>query len=139
VHSTWAKDCDKYFFITKLNNSLSTSVTWEYTEPYPILQPAGHEAEVYDKLTDKVLKTVRAVYRKYSDYDWYVKVWARRIRILKKELQFYYFQADDDTFIFVDNLRDFLETKNSSELLTYGYNFKVLVKDGYQAGGAGNL
>jgi glycoprotein-N-acetylgalactosamine 3-beta-galactosyltransferase len=121
INRTWAKDCDKYFFITKFENNSKTTtnnISYEYTEPFPILQPAFHDAELYTKLTDKVYKTLRDVYLRYNDYDWYLK-------------------ADDDTFIFVDNLRSFLSNKNSSKPVTYGYDFKMFVEKGYHSGGAG--
>ena len=98
------------------NTTLNTSI--ELTDPFPILQPANHNVEVYKKLTDKVYKTLRDVYLRYNDYDWYLK-------------------ADDDTFIFVDNLKSFLKTKNSSQPVTYGYDFKIIVEGGYHSGGAG--
>ena len=48
-------------------------------------------------------------------------------------------EADDDTFIFVDNLRKFIENKSSSLPTTFGYDFKVLVEHGYHSGGGGYL
>ena len=57
-----------------------------------------------------------AVFDKFNDYDWYLK-------------------ADDDTYIFMDNLRDFLKTKNSSSPVTFGYDFKTDVPYGYHSGG----
>ena len=118
IERTWAKDCDKYFFITKLDNNATTNISQEFNDPFPILQPADHEAEVYGKLTDKVYKTLKDVYLRYNDYDWYLK-------------------ADDDTFIFVDNLKSFLKEKNSSHPVTYGYDFNLFVDKGYHSGGAG--
>ncbi len=38
--------------------------------------------------------------------------------------------------MFIDNLRSFLYDKNSSELITYGYNF-ILNNERYHSGGAG--
>ena len=64
--------------------------------------------------------TVKHLHNKYSDYDWYLK-------------------ADDDTFIFVDNLRKFFSDKNPSLPVTYGYDFKVIVDYGYHSGGGGYL
>ena len=90
----------------------------EFTDPFPILQPAMHQVEVYGRLTDKVYKTLRDLYLRYNDYDWYLK-------------------ADDDTFIFVDNLKTFLKTKNSSQPVTFGFDFKIIVEKGYHSGGAG--
>ena len=44
-------------------------------------------------------------------------------------------KADLDTFIFVDNLKKFLKTKNSSHSVSYGYELKI--ENGYHSGGAG--
>ena len=117
VHKTWAKDCDKFFFVTKMLN-VSSNISHEYSSPFPILHPAYHDNEAYNKLTIKVLRTFQDLYLRYNNYDWYLK-------------------ADDDTFIFVDNLRSFLKTKNSSQPVTYGYDFGVTIDHGYHSGGAG--
>ena len=101
-----------------MDNNLTTNVSYEFTDPFPILQPALHQIEVYGRLTDKVYKTFRDVYLRYGDYDWYLK-------------------ADDDTFIFVEHLKSFLKTKNSSQPVTYGFDFKAIVEHGYHSGGAG--
>ena len=101
-----------------MNNDLPTNITYEYSEPFPILQPAYHDLEIYKRLTDKVYKTIRDVFLRYSDYDWYLK-------------------ADDDTFVFVDNLKLFLETKSTLKPVTYGFDYKVIVDYGYHSGGAG--
>ena len=65
-----------------------------------------------------MFRTYKYVYKKYPDYDWYLK-------------------ADDDTFIFMDNLRKFLKNKNSSVPINFGRNWDILVKNGYESGGAG--
>ena len=65
-----------------------------------------------------MFNTYKYVYKKYPDYDWYLK-------------------ADDDTFIFMDNLRKFLKNKNSSVPINFGRNWDILVKNGYESGGAG--
>jgi glycoprotein-N-acetylgalactosamine 3-beta-galactosyltransferase len=101
-----------------MDNNLTTNASHEFIDPFPILQPAMHQIEVYGKLTDKVYKTIRDLYLRYNDYDWYLK-------------------ADDDTFIFVDNLKTFLKTKNSSHPVTYGFDFRTIVDRGYHSGGAG--
>jgi glycoprotein-N-acetylgalactosamine 3-beta-galactosyltransferase len=87
---------------------------------YNILQPPGLNETLnkYDKLTDKVFLTIKYLYHKYNNYDWYLKV-------------------DDDTWIFIDNLRKFLSDKNASMPVTYGYDFKLIVEKGYHSGGAG--
>ena len=40
-------------------------------------------------------------------------------------------QADDDTYVIVENLRYFLSNKNSSEPIFFGHHFKTIVKQGY--------
>ncbi len=77
----------------------------------PILQPPGMLLDKYDRLTEKVILSFKYMYEKSiiepeSGYDWYLK-------------------ADDDTFVFVDNLRLFLSGKSSDQPVTYGYDFKV--------------
>ena len=98
--------------------NVTSNVSLEYSDPFPILHPAYHDIEAYNKLTVKVLRTFQDLYLRYNDYDWYLK-------------------ADDDSFIFVDNLRSFLKTKNSSKPVTYGYDFGVIIERGYHSGGAG--
>ncbi len=84
----------------------------------PILQPSNFYNETYHRLTDKVFKTLIDVYLKYDYFDWYIK-------------------ADDDTLIFIDNLKSFLKNKNVSEPITYGYDYKLFVKPVFHSGGAG--
>jgi len=74
--------------------------------------------DAYKKLTDKVFLTFKYIFIHDEKYDWYLK-------------------ADDDTFIFMDNLREFLTSKNKFQPVTYGYDFKIAVKNGYHSGGAG--
>ena len=64
--------------------------------------------------------TLIHLYNEYNDFDWYLK-------------------ADEDTFIFIDNLRQFVADKNASLPVTYGYDFKLKVEQGYHSGGAGYL
>ena len=40
-------------------------------------------------------------------------------------------QADDDTYVIVENLRYFLSSQNSSEPIFFGHHFKTIVKQGY--------
>ena len=39
----------------------------------------------------------------------------------------------------MDNLREFVTDKNASMPVTYGYDFKVIVQNGYHSGGGGYL
>ena len=60
------------------------------------------------------------VYEKYlNDFDWFYK-------------------GDDDTYVIVENLRQFLASKNASNPVYFGHHFKTLVKpSGYFSGGSG--
>lgn len=84
----------------------------------PILQPLGYKVENYSQLTDKIFGAYKYVQKHYGNYEWYLK-------------------ADDDTFIFTDNLKIFLKNKNYSEPITFGHNWNIKVKGGYESGGAG--
>jgi glycoprotein-N-acetylgalactosamine 3-beta-galactosyltransferase len=83
-----------------------------------LIEPASLLNDTYGSLTHKVYFTFRDLYHRYNKYDWYLK-------------------ADDDTFIFMDNLREFLHDKNASAPVTYGYDFKIAIHHGYHSGGAG--
>ena len=126
VYKTWANKCDGLRFIsvipkqylneeTKYFKQNSENVSIEVDHPFPILQPAGHRNEVYKKLTDKVYLTLIDIHNRHNKYDWYLK-------------------ADDDTYVFVDYLREFVANKNSSVASRFGYNLKR-----WQSGGAGYL
>jgi glycoprotein-N-acetylgalactosamine 3-beta-galactosyltransferase len=119
VWKTWAKECDDFRFISIIPKLfLDQSIkkphgSIETNFPFPVLQPANFDKENYQQLTTKIYLTLIELYRSYNDYDWYLK-------------------ADDDTFVFVDHLRDFIADKNPQQPLKYGYNLKT-----WQSGGAG--
>ena len=117
VHETWAKDCDKYFFIKKLTMD-TKNVSIEDNKTLPVLQPANLDVENYRELTSKVYLTIMDIYKRYDNYDWYLK-------------------ADDDTIIFMDNLKTLLTDRNHSDLFTLGYNIFDLSGGNYRSGGAG--
>ena len=54
----------------------------------------------------------------FNDADWFMKV-------------------DDDTYVIVENLRDFLRNKNSSKPVYYGHQYKAHLRQGYMSGGSG--
>ena len=129
IYDSWASKCDNYRFITMIppelpesnstdNKFKNVSIEFENNQKLKFLQPADLIHDQYDELTDKVYRTFKDVYKRYDNYDWYLK-------------------SDDDTFIFVDNLRRFLSKQNSSLPVTFGYNFKVIVNKGYHSGGGG--
>jgi hypothetical protein len=129
IYESWANKCDDYRFITMVPNDISKtnetllsnefknkSIEFNYDKQLKFLQPADLIHDSYEELTAKVYHTIKDVYKRHNYFDWYLK-------------------ADDDTFIFVDNLKKFLSEKNSSMPITYGYNFKVIVPNGYHSGG----
>lgn len=91
---SWANKCDKFKFVLLLNATGLTEID-------NVLQPPGLEIDDYEQLTDKVFTALKYIYSKYPDFDWYMK-------------------ADDDTYVFVDNLRWFLDKKNASKPITFG-------------------
>jgi glycoprotein-N-acetylgalactosamine 3-beta-galactosyltransferase len=128
VHEAWATKCDTYKFISVipdewLNNSKKIITSsdklngFEMTfENKSFLQPYNLTNDVYGKLSTKVFHTFRYLYEHYSHYDFYLK-------------------ADDDAFIFVDNLRKFLSDQNRTSPETYGFDFHCY--GGYHSGGGG--
>jgi glycoprotein-N-acetylgalactosamine 3-beta-galactosyltransferase len=97
VNSTWAPRCDKFSFISEYSND---------TKDLPIA-PIANISSGYGHLTQKTTLALHYVYENHlNDFDWFVK-------------------ADDDTYLFVENLKSFLKDQNSSEPITFGYNFKV--------------
>ena len=131
VYQAWATKCDNHKFIsvipdewTKEAKMVVTNETklmrgFELTyQNMTFLQPINYTIDRYNKLTDKMFQTFKYMYLNYKKYDWYLK-------------------ADDDTFVFIDNLRAFLRNKNSSSPVTYGWDFHCYVNYGYHSGGAG--
>jgi glycoprotein-N-acetylgalactosamine 3-beta-galactosyltransferase len=97
IHSTWGSRCDGHSFVTEYSNN---------TKGLPIASIANITPG-YEHLTQKSVLAFLYAYKKFrNDYDWFVK-------------------ADDDTYLFIENLKYFLRDKNPSHPVTYGQNFKV--------------
>jgi len=121
TYEAWAHKCDDHDFVLLIpgeEKKIGQRIEKKINNTFKLLQPESLLNDSYEKLTDKVYHMFIDAYKYKKKYDWYVK-------------------ADDDTFLFVDNLRQFLHNKNSSEAVSYGYDFKVKAKNGYQSGGAG--
>ena len=120
VYTSWGYKCSDYRFISLVpGHHLKTErIDTKPDGLYKLLKPKGLYNDTYDNLTYKVLLAFEDVYNTYSDFDCYLK-------------------ADDDTFIFYDNLRDFVATKKPSDPVTFGFEFKEY--GGYLSGGAGYL
>lgn len=125
LFTEWVQKCDDHRFILRLEDNSNRIENNEYNG-YKLLQPAGDWKEVYSKLTDKVFYMLKDTYLHNNEFDWYLK-------------------ADDDTFVFMNNLRTFLKNKNSSVPIDFGYDLKIFGKNPlkniwpqtYHSGGAG--
>ncbi|CAF4004772.1 unnamed protein product, partial [Adineta steineri] len=117
VNDTWGPRCDHYLFVTDHTPETMTSEQINFTRQIPIA-PIQNIVPGYDHLTQKSTLALLFAYKKYfNDFDWFVK-------------------ADDDTYLIVENLKAFLSQQNASKPVTFGYNFKVNVPEGYHSGGA---
>lgn len=123
VYKIWARKCDNYRFVTLLPKELvpsnsSKSEVIEVFNKYYMIQPDNYEYENHDNLTHKLYSSIRYIYSKYPNYDWYHIV-------------------DDDAYVNLNNFRNFLSTKDSSKPITFGFEFKIIVDGGYHSGGPG--
>ncbi|BHF58795.1 hypothetical protein SprV_0100175000 [Sparganum proliferum] len=107
VKRTWARRCTKVFFFSSKT---------EHTLPVINLNLTKPESRMH--LWSKMRKIVRYVYQYRNEYD-------------------YFFKADDDTYLFVENLADELSRRNPDEPFMMGHRFRRFQKDGYFSGGAG--
>jgi glycoprotein-N-acetylgalactosamine 3-beta-galactosyltransferase len=100
VNITWAPRCDKFLFISEYSNNTY----------YLPLAPIKNLTAGYEHLTKKTTLAFHYAYENFiNQFDWFVK-------------------ADDDTYIIIENLKIFLQKHNSSQPITFGYNFKVCLK-----------
>jgi glycoprotein-N-acetylgalactosamine 3-beta-galactosyltransferase len=121
VFATWAKDCDQFVFVAKLSDRKRKTPFFHEEFLIPIMEPSNLDTESYENLTSKVFNGLVDVYTEFHGFDWYLK-------------------ADDDTFVFVENLRDFLSDKNSSSPVSFGFDILHAGKNPentYHSGGAG--
>jgi len=99
VNSTWGRQCNGLFFITESSND---------TQGLPIA-PIANITPGYGHLTQKSVSGLQYAYEyHFNNFDWFVK-------------------ADDDTYIFMENLKAFLRKQNSSEPVTFGWISKVCI------------
>ncbi|CAF0936480.1 unnamed protein product [Brachionus calyciflorus] len=122
VFLVWGHKCDNYRFVTLLPDHIrsdkSSLETVEVFDQFYMIQPKGLSVEDHANLTLKLYYSMVYVYEKFPNFDWYYIV-------------------DDDAYVNIGNLKEFLKYKPSNEMITYGYNFKHIVKDGYHSGGPG--
>ncbi|CAF4429573.1 unnamed protein product, partial [Adineta steineri] len=112
VNATWGPRCNRYFFITEYIPQNMTLQQINFAQQIPIA-PIQNITPGYYHLTQKITLAFLFAYEKYfNDFDWFVK-------------------ADDDTYLIVENLKAFLSDKNPSEPVTFGYNYKVIIRSPY--------
>jgi glycoprotein-N-acetylgalactosamine 3-beta-galactosyltransferase len=112
VYDTWGRDCDNFKFVVKL----SENFTLKGIKDSDIIDPPDLTRDSYAFLTDKVYSTFKYLYKHYNNYDFYLK-------------------ADDDVFVVMENLREFLSDKNSSIPASFGHYSPSV--GGFNSGGAG--
>jgi hypothetical protein len=99
VNSTWGRRCDGLFFITESSND---------SQGLPIA-PIANITPGYEHLTQKTVLALQYAYEyHFNNFDWFVK-------------------ADDDTYIFMENLKAFLRQQNSFEPVSFGWISKVCI------------
>lgn len=117
VHESWASECDMVRFVTVIPES------YDNTSNMPVYQPTAWLQEDYKRLTDKIFLSLVEMHRSAltAKFNWFLK-------------------ADDDTFVFMDHLKEFLKDKNPCDRISYGSNVRFeLGMKRWQQGGAGYL
>ena len=115
---TWIHKCNLSIFAFKFNN-FKQNITNINSNKLKFMHL--NITEQYDRMAEKVLLIIRKTFELYSsNYNWF-------------------FMADEDTFVFYDNLIKFINQHNTSEPFTYGFNVNVPIKTGSHHGGAGIL
>jgi hypothetical protein len=108
VNATWGPRCDRFFFITEYPREQLSFAQQDFARQIPIA-PIENIKAGYLHLTLKTTLAFIFAYKNYfHDFDWFIK-------------------ADDDTYLIIEHLKDFLRQQNSSEPVTFGYNYKVMI------------
>ncbi|CCD64792.1 N-acetylgalactosaminide beta-1,3-galactosyltransferase [Caenorhabditis elegans] len=112
VASTWLPRCDHGRFFTKTHL------------PYPDIAYSTVYRNLRDTYDDLFRKSIFSLYYSYTSiskhFDWYLK-------------------TDDDTFVAMDHLREYLNTLNPAEPLYLGYRLAPFMNNGYNSGGSGYI
>ena len=107
VNNTWGRRCDTLLYMTT-----------EHVDDLNTVELTLWGPEGRDKLWTKSKLAWLYVYKHYRDKaDWFIK-------------------ADDDTYIAMDNMREFLSQFNTMEPHHFGRKFSMY-KDAYYSGGSG--
>ncbi|THD20717.1 Glycoprotein-N-acetylgalactosamine 3-beta-galactosyltransferase [Fasciola hepatica] len=108
IKATWAKRCDKYIFMSSINDPDLPSI-------------AAVQFESRDMLWNKTHFALTYISKHFGEkFD-------------------YFFKADDDTYVVVENLRKLLSTYNPEIPFLMGYRHERFFAQGYPSGGAGYI
>ncbi|XP_059089659.1 glycoprotein-N-acetylgalactosamine 3-beta-galactosyltransferase 1-like isoform X3 [Tigriopus californicus] len=109
VKETWGRRCDKLLFMTSEKDPEDDSFV------------ALEVTEDRKNLWTKTQLSLEYIYNNhFAGYDWF-------------------FKADDDTYVIVENLRKFASQYSPQDPAYFGCRFKPFVTQGYMSGGAGYL
>lgn len=75
-------------------------------KPFNILQPKSLVEETHEKVTEKIYHAFISIFKRFPNYPWYYLV-------------------DDDTYVNMNNMKEFLSDKDPTEPITFGFNFRV--------------
>lgn len=104
---TWAKRCDKVLLVQNGTRLRERDGV--------LTVPIKHESRYH--LWHKVISAFSYLYDHHLDeYDWFMK-------------------ADDDTYVIVERMKQFLLKHSNMEPIYFGHKFKPYVKQGYMSGG----
>jgi glycoprotein-N-acetylgalactosamine 3-beta-galactosyltransferase len=107
VNSTWLRRCDTQLFMS--------------SKAFPgdsrVINIVSEEGR--NKLPFKTFKAFKYAFDNYlNESDWFMK-------------------ADDDTYVFVENLKHALSAFDPNEPVYLGHHFRPHIRQGYNSGGAG--
>ncbi|PIO59943.1 hypothetical protein TELCIR_18578, partial [Teladorsagia circumcincta] len=105
ILETWAKRCDDFIFFT--DSPMSPDIPHIYWKE---LYSRDHSWEKIRRIFSHVVDGID------EEYDWYLR-------------------ADDDAYVIVENLREFLSKYSSKETHYFGYRWNFFVPHGYADGG----
>lgn len=107
VRNTWGRSCNKLVFVSS-----------ELNDDLDVIL-VQNITEERTSLWSKTRQGLEQIAEKYGkDFDWFLK-------------------ADDDTWMFMDNLRQFLYAYSSDMPIYFGCRLKNYVQQGYMSGGSG--
>lgn len=132
VWHTWGRQCSKIYFSCNCKNII------KYQEMYKNKEKMPESFIIYDGLHDIpiLLLNIEENYNKMGEKAFLI------MKIIYEQLGTkakWFLMADDDTFIFMDNLRKFIQTKDTQKPELFGFRFRAMFSEGFIAGGSGIL